>query len=98
MPGFVVAAEFRWPVRVYYEGRKMVGAEVRAGTWSVDGAQGGAVLSKNSDAVGTVWFKIDRAGRWVIRTRRSVDGVEYVGELQFEIPASNEGGGRTRPR
>lgn len=67
------------PVRVYWEGAKLVGIAVWA---SVGGA---APVRTITDDVGSARFHVDRAGAWTIRFEKDSDGVTYVAELMFEV-------------
>ncbi|MCH7812731.1 MAG: DUF4198 domain-containing protein [Planctomycetes bacterium] len=84
------------PVRVYYEGVKVAGGRVSATV--VPLAAPGTVLevaaARPTDAQGTTWLPITRAGRWRVRFVHQVEGEpeggsrprRYVAELIFEVP------------
>ena len=75
------------PVRVYLSGSKQAGASVRA--FRPDGS----IETRTTDAVGTTFFRITQAGRWLIRYEAESEGVAYVGDLVFDVPgAPSEGG------
>lgn len=85
------------PVRVFYMGIKVRDAEVTA-TVTRDGSGGRTEVVKAirpTDAQGTTWLRIHRAGRWVVRfVYESPDGEEpdakaqrRVADLVFDVTA-----------
>ena len=67
------------PVRVYFDGSAQRGATVTAHR------PDGSVEAKTSDSVGTVNFRINQPGQWVIRYEKKYEGETYTGELVFEV-------------
>ncbi len=79
------------PVRVYYEGHKLVDTAVSSYARGGDSGSGDPRSTKRSDSAGMAWFKIDRVGHWLIRFEHMAEGVRYVGELRFEVAAGTGG-------
>ena len=73
------------PVRVYFEGSSQRGAAVTA--YRPDGS----TETQTSNNTGIANFRINQAGRWIIRYSKTVaesHGDEtYIAELVFEVPA-----------
>jgi photosystem II stability/assembly factor-like uncharacterized protein len=81
MPIPVLSAGSDLPVRVYWEGSAEAGATVTAFT-----ADGAHTTSGTSDAKGIVNLNLPAAGRWIVRYTKQHEGVEYIGELVFDLP------------
>lgn len=67
------------PVRVYFQGTSQPNATVMA--YGPDGAP----QRQTTDSVGVARFRIDKAGRWLVRYQHVAGGVTFTGDLLFEV-------------
>ena len=79
-----------FPVRAYFNGSAQRGAVVAA--YRPDGA----IVEETTDSVGSARFKIDQAGKWIVRFEHLHHGVTYAGDVVFDVPAGArpQGGGK----
>lgn len=73
------------PIRLYFEGQKVEGAQVRAFRSAGGAAYQPAPLAKPADAAGMTSQYIDGPGRWLLRFEQASGGVIYTADLVFEV-------------
>ncbi len=76
------------PVRVYFDGISQKSVKIHA--YGPEGAHTTAVTGKK----GIANVKLTRAGRWLIRYQKAVDGEIYTGDLVFDAPGEAKKGAR----